>query len=156
MRVLIVSVMLAGCAGINPPELASDNVTSGGDPEHRLCQGGVGDGALAACARILARPDPDMLPSPTGSHHAMNAAVLETRGDAAVIQVRRLLEVQREAEARAVLAKAVSLYERAAALLVYGWARDDPQRRADPSIARVRRKAATFKTISERIGPLRL
>jgi len=93
-------VFLTGCASANPPELSRY-----GDADTTLCQKGSGSAAIAACERVMSRPEPTSWPGPTGT--ALTSVTYMIRTDSALALGRHLLAAAREADAAAAIERAV-------------------------------------------------
>ncbi len=118
-RVVVTSgVMLGmlGCspAAVHPPE--TDYHRRDADKE-TCVYGRAADAAIAACERVLARPEPIEWPG-AGDHRIRNAIVYGARGEAALALARRLVTVGRAQDAAAACRKARAYLERSTALWV--------------------------------------
>jgi hypothetical protein len=110
------TLTVIGCspAAMHPPETNYDQ----SDPDREACLYGRGaDAAIAACERIVARPEPVLWPG-SGDHQIRAAIVYGARGEAALSLARRLITAGRPQDAALACRTARAYLERSAALWV--------------------------------------
>lgn len=94
---------MGGCAGMHPPELDA----FGDDPDGAECTSGSAASAIAACERVLGRPDVHRW---RGSYVAL--LVYETRAHLAWHLARHLAAADRDSESLAAAVRSIELFER--------------------------------------------